>query len=82
MNLKRYEKLKADADRLRQEASRAEGALEQLMGRLKDEFGFTTLRQAERAAKKLAAESAEAEREFDRELDEFEREWSEVLNDA
>ena len=79
VDLKRYQKLKDDVDRLRREADRAEGALEELMGRLEAEFGCKTLREAKALSSRLEDEADKATKEFNSKLDEFEEEWGEVL---
>jgi len=79
IDLERYQSLKSNVERLRRESDRAEGALEQLMARLKEEYGCKTLSDAKELAGKLENEAAEATRKFNKELEEFEEEWSEVL---
>ena len=61
IDVKQYEKLKNNVDRLRREADKAEGAYDQLMGQLKDEFGFTNIKEAEKEIKKLQKEVKEKE---------------------
>lgn len=77
----RYEQLKGQADNLRQKISRAEGALEQHMARLKDEHGCKTIEDAKRKLKRLDREASEATAAFEAAADEFEEKWEEVLGE-
>jgi len=79
-NLDRYQKLKGKADELQREADRAEGALEQLMDKLKDEFDCETLEEAEKLSKKLEKEAKKAEEDFETAIDMFEEKWGDVLD--
>ena len=81
IDLKRYERLKTDVDRLQRDADRAEGALAQLMGRLEKEHDCATLQDAETLLKKLQAKEKAAEEKFATALAEFEEEWSDVLSE-
>ena len=81
MDLKRYERLKEQVDTLQQRASRAEGALEQTMRRLKEEFNCDNIKQARAKYEKMKREQEKAEREFEKSLAEFEKEWGEKLED-
>lgn len=66
--------MKGEVDRLQREVDRAEGTLDALRKRLKDEFGCGTLEDAE--AKLIGMEDAakEAEGNFASTLDKFEAE--------
>lgn len=79
VNVKRYQQLKADVDRLQRQRDQAEGALGVVMKSLEDGFGCKTLKEAERLAAKLKREADEAEREFDESLAAFEEKWGDVL---
>ena len=80
--LDRYQKMKRKADELRREADRAEGALEQLMEKLKEDFDCDTLEEAEQLSKRLEKEAKEAEEQFDVAVEEFEEEWGDELENA
>ena len=45
--IERYERLKSSVDKLRREADRAQGSLDQLMTRLREQFGCKTVEQAD-----------------------------------
>ncbi len=82
IDLKQYEKLRRKADDLKREVDKAEGALEQLMGGLDNEFGCKTLSQAQKMLKKLSSDEAKASEKYESDLAEFEKEWGEVLKEG
>jgi len=63
------------------EAAKAEGALEQLMTRLKKDFKCTTIGQAKKKLKKLEAQLEEDEIAFEKGMEAFEEEWGEKTDD-
>lgn len=67
-------------DAKRREADRAAGALNQLLGRLKDEFGVGTVEEAEALLRKLTMVQAKAEASFDSALGKFKEKWKEKLD--
>lgn len=79
IDIDRYKELKAKVDKCQREADRAEGALQQLMGRLKDKFDCETIEQGEELAEKLSREADEAEDLFDMALVVFEAKHQSVL---
>lgn len=66
-------KLKAKAEESRREAERAAGALEQVLVRLKREFGCSSLKVAEVKEEELAKEEVEAEKAFVNALTHFKK---------
>ena len=74
-----YQVLKSKADKLRKEAEKAEGSLETLMKRLKDEYGLDSLEAAQDKIKELTAVVATAEAAYNSKLAAFEEEWGERL---
>jgi predicted transcriptional regulator len=79
IGLERYKQLSDKVEKLQRDHDRAEGALSQLMARLKSEFGCDTLADAERKLKKLDKEASVKEKEFYEAMDEFEADWKESL---
>jgi hypothetical protein len=79
MDVAEYERLKKKADKLKAEAERAAGALEQTTARLKDEFGCDSLEAAEKLLKKKELEKAIAEEKYEDELEKFKSKWGEKL---
>ena len=79
IDIRRYEKLKGDVDRLQRDVSRSEGALQQQMIRLKSDYDCDGVKEAEAELKRLKGELDDKEQKFKKELVEFETEWGEVL---
>lgn len=79
MDLKRYQQLKAEVEHAQRDKDRAEGALQQLMGRLNDEFDCDSLEKAEKLLTKLRKDQERAERQFDAALEKFESDWGDKV---
>ena len=79
--LQRYLDLKEKADRLRREADRAAGAEEQLMKRLKEEFGCDSVKKAESLLENLRQEIETGEEWLKTLMGEFESKWSDKLEE-
>lgn len=74
-DLKRFNDLKRQIEQKQQEADRAEGALEQLKGKLKEDFGCPTLQKAEEKLNEMLSQKEKIEREFEKALQEFDKKW-------
>ena len=72
-------RLKKDVETAQQRASRAQGALDQLMITLKKDFGCGTLEQAKKKLKSLQEQEEKVRKEFVDAVDEFEEKWDEQL---
>jgi hypothetical protein len=73
MTIREYQELRDRLERLQQDYNRCEGALDQHLKRLREEFGFETVEQATEALAGMEREEAEADQAFQqalRELDE------------
>ena len=79
IDLARYQLLRSRLDKAQREVDRAQGSLDQLMVRLKDEHGCETLKQAEKKLKRMESDSEGAEQEYDRLLSEFDEEWGDRM---
>jgi len=79
LDLKEYQRLKAQVEEAKAEASKAEGVYEQCMQRLEEEFGCKTIKEAVKALAASDAELAEAEAAYNAARDAFEKEWADVL---
>lgn len=77
--LKKYKRLRRKVVHAQQEVAKAEGQLEQLMSRLKAEFGCLTLRGARRKLLAMDEKEARLEKELKEAMDLFERKWSKHL---
>lgn len=73
------ERLKAKAERMRQEHDRAQGRLEESLKRLKNDFGIETIEEAQKLLKKLEREEEAARETFDTSLTAFNKEWGDKL---
>ena len=65
MDLKRYEQLKTKIEEAQQNQSKCEGAKAQLMERLKDEFGCSSLKEAEALDKELSGKITQLEKKLE-----------------
>lgn len=72
-----YKRLKADVESARQEADRAQGALDGLMVRLKDEFGCEGVKEARAHLSKLQAQATTAQQAFEKAVTEYRERWHE-----
>ena len=75
LKLKKYMNLKKRVEQAQQEANRAEGALEQVMKQLKEEFGCITLEDAKKKLKSLEKQEQKARTDFEEAMEEFEEKW-------
>ena len=79
MDIRRWEKLKGEVERLQREVDRAEGVLSSLMDRLKNEHGCKSLEEAKSILEKMKKKADRTENNYNAVLEEFERKWKEVL---
>lgn len=73
------QKLENDIKHFQQEASKAQGALEEMLKTLENKFGVKTIKDAEELLEQLEEEHTEAKAEFDEAFAKFEKEWDEYL---
>lgn len=78
MNEAEYKKLKEAVEEARSESDKAQGALSELMRRLKEEFDCTSLKEARAQLEKLEAKKEEAETAFEKALKAYETKWKAV----
>lgn len=71
----KYRQLKQEMETAKSEADRAQGQLDQLMTRLKEDFGCATLKEAKAKLEELEKEKATAEKAFEKALRAYEMEW-------
>lgn len=69
--LKEYLLIKKEAEDAQQQADKAEGALEEVMKRLKDEFGCSTLEAAEKEMEKRKKEETKTNKAFKKAVDKY-----------
>lgn len=80
MDLKAFAALKDKVEALKAEKARAEGRLESLLARLKDEFGVDTVEDGRRLLAKLKKQADRATAEAGRALVAFNERWGEQLS--
>lgn len=68
-----YKRLKREVEEAKDAAARAEGALQETLGRLHSEFGCTTTKEAKKLLEQLKAEADTAEKEFNQAVKDYER---------
>lgn len=78
-SLNKYIQIKKRVEEARQKASKAEGALEQVMQRLKSEFSCPTLEVAKKRLKTLERKEETIKDRFDEAVEAFEDNWPEAL---
>lgn len=79
MDLAQFDRLRQAVERWQREQAKAEGALESLLQRLKDEFGCETWEAAEQKVLLMEQQAAEAEREYQAQFEQFRAEWAGLL---
>lgn len=79
IDLEKYDRLKKKADKAKEDIARAEGALEQQLKKLKEEFDCETVEQAETLLVTLKKEEAAAESAYNEKMVEFEKKWGDLL---
>lgn len=77
--LERWLRLKRQVESFQREADRADGALNQLLIRLKKQFGVDSIEGAKRLLDKLKWEEQQSETDFNKALKNFERKWKDRL---
>lgn len=77
--IKRYQEIKAKAEKLQREADRAAGIAEAKKAELKNEFGCNSLKEAKELLKQYETEEKETRAEFEKALADFEENWGDKL---
>ncbi len=75
ISLAEYDKLKKAAEESKAEADRAQGALQQLLKKLKEEYDCNTLEEALLLLNQLKKKETATEADFDTALQAFKNEW-------
>jgi len=82
ITVKEYEAKRLRAENLKQQADKAEGALDELMGRLEDEFGCKTMKQGRAKLAKIKKDRENLETKYNDAAEGFEQQWGDLLNDS
>jgi len=77
--LQKFVDLKEKVEEAQQKADRAQGAEEQVMKRLKSEFGCVSLSAKKKKASTLKRQKDEAEKAFETAVVKFEEKWQNEL---
>ena len=80
-SIERYKELKAKVDRLRREHDRAEGALEQAMLKLKEQYDCKTLEEGKIVLSKMEKDCKRKRSKYDKAMERFDEEWGERLEE-
>ena len=74
-----YQRVKRKAERLKEEVSRAQGALEHMLARLKSEFECDTLQDGQKLLKEMETELKAHEVAYNTALAAFNEKWGDKL---
>lgn len=75
INLEEYQQLKRKSEKAKSDVARAEGALEQQMKKLKDDFNCDSIVEAEELLTQFENEEKQAEEQYEKELSMFKDKW-------
>ena len=81
IDLREYADLRKQSEELKSKADKAEGALQQLMERLKSEFRCCSIEEAESLLSRLTASQEKAEADYERQLGKFKQKWGGKFDD-
>ena len=81
IDVEEYKRLKAKADALKADADKAEGALENQLKQLRDEFDCDDLDEAKELLASLKKRERIAETKYDKALAKFRGKWDELDGD-
>lgn len=79
IDIDEYQALKRKAEKSKSDVARAEGALEQQMKKLKDDFDCESIEDAEYLLDTLEKEEEKAEQQYEKELAIFNEKWGDQL---
>ncbi len=82
IDLSKIQQLRDKVESLQKKADRASGGRDQIMTELKKEYEVDTLEEAQKLLTKLEKEESRESRELEKELQEFERQFGERLDDC
>jgi len=81
ISLKKFNRLKQRVSDLQAASDKAKGALQQVLGRLQSSHGCKSIEEAETKLAKQKKKVKSLEMEYSKELEAFEKEWADDLND-
>jgi hypothetical protein len=80
-NTDEYLKLKKKADAAQKKADKAQGAYDQILKQLKDEFGCSSLEEAQLLLKKMKKKEKKIVKEFDEAMEAYTKECADNESD-
>lgn len=80
IDIRTYQRIKKGVDQLQTEADQSQGALDQLLRRLKKTYGCDTVEEAGELLGRKEQELKEAEELYERRLAEFQEAWGDELD--
>lgn len=81
IDLNEYNYLKQKIDKLKTQAERSRGALEQKLKELRTKFNCESIDEAVKLLKNLKEEATVAEKSYHEALEEFKRQWGDRLSE-
>lgn len=75
MEIDRYNQLKRKLDKAKTDKAKAEGACDELIKKLKEVWGCSTVEEAEKQLKDLRKKEEKAKEDFEKSLAKFEEKW-------
>lgn len=80
ITLDQYHTLRRRAERLRQKAAEADGALKEVLRQVKEQFGCSTLKEAKALLAELEAKERKLGARYAAEMAKFQSKWGDVLD--
>jgi len=74
-SLQELTELKSKVERLARERDKAAGALEQSLRLLKEQFGYSSVEEAEKGLKRLSVQVKDASESFQAAMEAFQKKW-------
>ena len=81
ISIETFKKLKKRAEDLKTSADRAQGVVDQLLAKAKQDFKCNNLKELQAHAKQLEVFAEQAETKFERALGEFKETWGDLFDD-
>jgi hypothetical protein len=81
ISVKDYEEVKRKHEALKSKKNKAEGAMEETLKRLKDDFGFDNIEDAEKHLKAEQKKLEALNEDLEASIEEFSKEWEKFENE-
>lgn len=80
ISVREFERLKAKVESIKEEVSRAEGALDQQLKVMKRDHGCDTLEEAKEKLESITKKLKKAEKRYESDLEAFQEKWGDELD--